>query len=269
MRQKIVGSRLGLALLEYRRWKSLRSVPLDNPESACAIANDIVADRLISQICISGGTFVDIGAHIGSVLSSVHRHDGTINIIAIEADPRKIASLKRNFAYCEFFEFAVGEREGTADFYVNCKKSGFSSLVAAQTGAQQKLSVRLSTLDTLLADTSVDVIKVDIEGAELGALKGGVNIIQRDRPIIMFESVGTGRNALGYSADLLWEWFDTLDFMIFTPDRVAHDAPPLTLEAFIDNHQYPFRTHNYFAIPKEKRTAARDKAREILSVATA
>jgi hypothetical protein len=121
-------------------------------------------------------------------------------------------------------------------------------------------------LDHLLQDAPLDYIKMDIEGAELGALRGGQTVLNRTRPTIMFESASAAENTLGYSAEQLWHWFDTAGFMVVTPDRLAHDAPPLSLETFLDAHAYPMRTHNYFAVPVEKRTVVRDRAREILGI---
>ena len=59
-----------------------------------------------------------------------------------------------------------------------------------------------------------------------------------------------------------------MGYLIFVPDRLAHDAPPLTLEAFLDAHFYPFRTQNFFSVHRERRTEIRDKARNILGIRT-
>ncbi len=266
LKDRLVGTRLGFALLNFKHWGSLVTVPVRNPESASLIANAILADKLVTRLCPAGGTFLDIGAHIGSVFSSVHRHDRSIDIIAIEADPAKAAALKRRFPYCRVLDVAVGERDGTADFFVNPKASGYNSLVSGDAAGLQRIAVRIARIDGLLPSEDIDMIKIDVEGAELGALKGAEQLLRRCRPTVMFESTRADRNDLGYSATQLWEWFDALQYRIYTPDRVPHDAAPLCLSAFIDCHQYPFRTQNYFAIPGEKRLAIRDRARDILGI---
>lgn len=43
---------------------------------------------------------------------------------------------------------------------------------------------KVITIDTYFKDKHVDMIKMDIEGAELDALKGGINVIKRDRPLL-------------------------------------------------------------------------------------
>lgn len=257
---------LGRLLIDASHWRSLRGLPFSNPEAAHATANAILADKLISQLCPSNGTFLDIGAHIGSVLSAVHQQDPTVKIIAFEADPSKIEHLRSKFPYCELFDLALAEREGTAAFQINTAESGYNTLVVDTDSPLQTVSVRVATLDSVLGDRSVDLIKVDVEGAELGVLMGGAGLIQSCKPTIMFESVALGVNALGYSARSVWEWLQDHGYQIFTPDRLAHDALPLTCDAFLDGHQYPFSTHNYFAVSEEKRIAVRDKAREILKI---
>lgn len=266
LKNKLVGTKIGQMLINASHWRSLRTISFSNPEAAHCTANAILADRLISRICPSNGTFLDIGAHIGSILSDVHQKDPSVKIIAFEADPSKIEHLRSKFPFCETFDVALGEREGTAAFQINSSASGYNTLVVEEGSALKTVSVRVAALDDVLGDRSVDVIKIDVEGAELGVLIGGEKLIQNCKPTIMFESVGLGVNSLGYSAQLLWEWFNDHGYQIFAPDRLAHDALPLRLETFLDGHQYPFSTHNYFAVSGEQRIAIRDKSREILKI---
>ncbi|MGX9352982.1 FkbM family methyltransferase [Shimia sp. W99] len=264
MKSRLVGTWAGDVLLRFSGWRSLKSVPLGNPEAAGARANAVLADRLIAQLCPAEGRFLDIGAHIGSVFASVHRATPGAEIIAIEADPDKAAALRARFPYCTLIEAAVGESEGSVDFFRDPGKSGFNSLAPGE--GRERITVELRRLDDLLPDTKVDLVKIDVEGAELGALRGGARLIARGRPVILFESTEVGPNALGYSAEMLWQWFDSHDYGVFTPDRLAHEAPPMSCEVFVDSHQYPFRTLNYFAVPMEKRVVTRDRAREILGI---
>ncbi len=266
MKKLFVGSGLGATGLAWRSWGNLKSIPFGNPERAAAVANAILSERLITQLPQARSSFLDIGAHIGSVFSAVHHNEPTVTLRAIEADPSKAAELTSKFPHCEIFNCAVGETPGTATFHIHAK-AGYNSLVE-QKGSRSvgSVDVEVRTLDELLADAEVHVIKLDIEGAELGALIGGRELVQRNRPLIMFESVSLEENSLGYSPEMLWRWFDAEGYQVFTPDRVAHTAPPLTLDVFLDAHAHPKRTHNYFAIAEENRTDIRDRARSILNV---
>ncbi len=265
MKDRFVGTVFGRMLLRARSYASLRSIPFANPEQAAATSNAILADRLIIGLCEGKATFLDVGAHIGSVFSAVHQAFPDMRILAIEADPEKASSLRERFSYCSVHETAVGEETGPASFFLCDDRPGFSSLDNNVEGTREVL-VNIDTLDILLPDETVDIIKIDIEGAELGALRGGVNLLERSRPVIMFESAGTGENSLGYSAEGLWRFFDDHRFSIFLPDRLAHDAPALSLDTFLDAHHYPTRSVNFFAVPRERRLDVRDAARSILGI---
>ena len=266
LKQVLVGTPFGRLLGEASHWKSLRTLSFGNPEAAHCVANDILADRLISRLCPTDGTFVDIGAHIGSILSAVHHHVPNAKIIAFEADPSKIKHLRSRYPFCELFDVALGEREGTAEFQINTSATGYNTLVIEAGKSLPCISVRIAALDNVLGDCAVDLVKIDVEGAELGVLIGGEKLIGNSKPTIMFESTGVGVNALGYSPQLLWQWLTERGYQIFTPDRLAHDAPPLALDAFVDGHQYPFHTHNYFAVYQDRRTEIRDISRKILNI---
>jgi FkbM family methyltransferase len=262
----LVGSKLGSVLLIARSYYDLKNISYSNPEQATMVANGILANKLISNLCKPNGVFLDIGAHIGTIFSEAYGRSRTLKVIAVEADERKATWLRHKFPYCEVIHCAVSDTEGTATFYTHTNQSGYSSLMHSDNAGVYAEAVEVKRLDQLLPDVTVDVIKIDVEGAELGALRGGEALISRSRPTIMFESVGTGQNSLGYSARELWRWLDAGGFQVFTPDRVAHDVPPMGLEAFCDAHEYPMRTHNYFAVPSERRIEIRDKARRIVRI---
>lgn len=264
MKTGIMNSGIGRALFSARRNWGLRLVSTSNPEQAGIVANAIIADRLITQICPEGGTFLDIGAQYGAIFSLAHACDKTLQVHAFEAESKKADDLKKAYPYAKIYDVAVGEKEGEATFYLNPKASGYNSLVPGDN--RQEVRVRVAAIDDLLPEINADVLKIDIEGAELGALRGAKMAIERSSPTIMFECVLPKENSLGYSAEKIWDWFDARDYGIFSPDRVAHDAPPMGKETFCDAQQYPFRSHNYFAVPSARRRDVRDKARSILDI---
>lgn len=266
MKYRLTGTSIGQMILGARRVVAFRTMSLRNPEQAGIQANHIISDRLIAQICPPGGTFLDVGAQYGSVFAAARRHDPTLKVIAFEAEPQKAAQLMRAFPNCQVFDVAVGEKKGTATFFRNLKASGYDSLLPSNEGEMRQIEVPVAALDDLLPETTVDVIKIDIEGAELGALRGGAKLIENSKPVVMFECVLRGTNALGYSPSLIWHWFNDRGFEIFTPDRLAHTAPGLVHDAFLDAQEYPFRSHNYFAVHKDRVEKIRDQARMILGI---
>jgi FkbM family methyltransferase len=266
IKRRLVGTWLGQVMSDAADSLALRLVSTRNPEMASLRANHIIARRLLRGLCPANGLFVDVGAHIGSVLSAVHRENETVQIAAIEADPEKAAFLRDKYPYAKVFACAVGETSGSAMFFIDDRASGYNSLSGDHRTATRQITVSVMRLDELLSAEKPDLIKLDVEGAELGVLRGAEQLVARARPVIMFESTKLQDNALGYGPGMVWDWFAARDYEIRPPDRVAHDSPALTRESFLDRHCYPFQTFDYFAAPLEKRDAVRSRARHTLGV---
>ncbi|MCH8149895.1 MAG: FkbM family methyltransferase [Planctomycetes bacterium] len=268
MKRFFVNSILGHFALAARDKFGLLRTALSQPESVGTLANDQLATMLITRICQPGKTFVDVGAHIGSVISEVLRHDRRIRVIAIEAIPEKVAHLRRKFRNVEVVECAVGESAGDAPFFVNKSQSAYSSL-SRPSGASiafREIRVRIERLDGIVPWHEVDAIKIDVEGAELGVIRGSEKTLSESRPSVMFESAPIHGNDGGYTKEDLWNQFSKQSYSILVPNRVAHNDDGLSLEGFLESHLYPRRSTNYFAIPNERRVEIRDHARRIIGV---
>jgi hypothetical protein len=175
--------------------------------------------------------------------------------------PEKAARLKRKFPKVEVHCFALSEDEGETSFFIDDRRSGYSSL--ANNGGRE-IIVQKKRLSAIVPSNDVDVIKLDVEGAELGVLIGGEDVVKRCRPIIMFESGPS--EVLGYTKRCFWNWFSTIDYRVFTPNRLVQPdgGGGLGLDAFLDCHLYPFSTLNYFAVPAERLAEARERGRSVI-----
>jgi FkbM family methyltransferase len=269
MKQNMLGYPIGRAALFLRDKLDLLRGAYFSTEAIGTIANDQLATTLITKICGSGKSFVDVGAHIGSIIALVRHNDPSIKIVAIEAIPQKVLDLRRRFPFVELHGCAVGETTGEIPFFIDTKRSGYSSL-ARPTEIDQKaklqIMVPIDKLDNLVKAADVDAIKIDVEGAELGVLRGALDILGRCRPIVMFESGPSANDGLGYTKDDMLDFFDSMGFAVVVPNRVAHNDEGLSTAGFVESHLYPRRTTNYFAIPRERRIEFRDRARQILRI---
>jgi FkbM family methyltransferase len=264
LRERLVATRIGLVALRVRDRAALWRAIASNPEELGTLQNDQSATRLVSRLCRRGAAFVDVGAHIGSIIAGVRAHDPSIRITAIEAVPEKAERLVRRFPEVQIHSCAVGEADGEVPFFVDPERSGYSSLGAGEASGRRRILVPLRTLDDLIGSGDVDVIKIDVEGAELGVLRGGSAVIERCRPTIMFESGPPQEDGLGYTKEALFAWFAERDYRVIVPNRLAHDDDGLGLEGFVESHRYPRRTTNYFAVAAERRLELRDRARLIV-----
>jgi FkbM family methyltransferase len=154
----------------------------------------------LDQLAAAGMTMLDIGAHVGYYsrrYANVLGKNG--RIFAFEPHPRTFAALQHNvrrLPQVTAVQLALAEQEGTAELhdYLMMSASGSlhydESMVAlqksqthetdiapriGQTFAAQTFSVRTTPVDDFLAlqgVEQVDLVKMDIEGAEIGALRG-------------------------------------------------------------------------------------------------
>lgn len=247
-----MGTTLGRWLFSARDFISL----IRSPRVALGTTvNDQLAPRLIAQLCRPGDVFVDVGAHIGSVIAEVRHNCANAQIVAFEAMPDKAAHLVRKFPTVAVHCCALSDQTGEAEFFVNLDQSGYSSL-AEQYGSVRRIKVNMKRMDDLI--DWVDLIKVDVEGAELGVLKGAARLIEKCQPLIMFES-GPG-DVLGFSKKDMFSFLEERNYGLLAPNRLAHTGGVMTLDAFLDSHEYPRRTTNYFAVPMARLDEFRARA---------
>ena len=140
-----------------------------------------------------GQCFVDIGASFGyfSVLA------GTIvgpagRVAAFEPGPQNqsllLLNLAANHVTCaDVHQMALAERRGICMY----SHSGANGFISAFTGDAAQLAthslVQVATLDTVLGDTPVDMMKIDVEGAEGLVFAGAERTLERFRPMLLFE----------------------------------------------------------------------------------
>lgn len=259
VKRAAVGTRWGGVLSRARRHLNYMQ---STPSVLGTVANDELALALTIGLCCDQKVFLDIGAHIGSVLADVLMVTPQIAVIAFEAIPEKATNLARRFPQIAVHQCAVGDSEGDVPFFVVPTASGFSSL--SRTTDAIEIKVPMRRVDALV--TRADVIKIDVEGAELGVLRGATKLISSSRPVVMFESSIDAAERAGYAVGEMFAWWEERDYALLVPNRLAHDGPTLSQQGFLEAHYFPRRTTNYFAIPIERRLEIRDRARAVVGL---
>jgi FkbM family methyltransferase len=137
--------------------------------------------------------FVDVGANIGRYTIPMAKKSGTV--VAIDADPENFNQLAENIKLNNLKNVIAVERacwfeEAVLPMNV---ESLISKTTSSLKGASGKVvDVRCSTLDTILKEcgiTEVDLVKMDIEGAEREGLMGMKETIANSPNIeIIFEA---------------------------------------------------------------------------------
>jgi FkbM family methyltransferase len=162
----LLGSGFGSVALAARGTVELLRAIYDNSESIGTLVNDRLATFLTTRLCLPRKGFIDVGAHIGSMISQVAHYHASIKLYAVEPIPEKISMLRQMFPTIELHQCALGESDGEIAFHVNTKQSGCSSLAKPANDLNTvEISVPLRKLDSLIDSDDIDVIKIDVEGA--------------------------------------------------------------------------------------------------------
>lgn len=183
--------------------------------------------QVLKRILLDGMTFIDVGANQGEFSLFAAKRLPAGRVIAFEPDPEMFRRLQGNIAANGFENVTAAEMglwcdeavlplHKPTDMYVDgtCN-AGLGSLFGSEAeGRSEACAVSLTTLDAFVARsglTRVDVIKLDVEGAELPALRGGRSSLERHRPWLIvevdlgcMEAAGTDHDDL---FDFLAPWY--------------------------------------------------------------
>jgi FkbM family methyltransferase len=145
--------------------------------------------------CLSQGSiFVDLGASIGLMSCVAAKLVGQKgHVYAFEPSPSTYRTLKFNLALnglsnTTAFNIAVGSKNESAWLYKGTGKNPGSNSLIGSSGKRKGAKVKITTLDKLVKDHTIEtptLIKIDIEGYELEALKGAENLLQCSSPPIL------------------------------------------------------------------------------------
>lgn len=153
---------------------------------------------ILDEHLSTGQIFVDVGSNIGMLsLHAAQRVGPAGLVLAFEPLPAVFHMMSQLFALHKLentrsFMMAVGESSGYAEFYYSPTQGPFQAQAGLMKNAADLISTRviINSLDTMLpVEVKPDLIKIDVEGAELGVLKGMSRILE-DRPKLFIELHG-------------------------------------------------------------------------------
>jgi FkbM family methyltransferase len=146
---------------------------------------------LIKQLLKSTDTALDIGAHIGYFTLLMAKQCKWVD--AFEPEESNFRLLFRNLSINKTsnvmpHKTAVAETTGWTTVYFSYLNSGMHRIYRSkwcEAGIMKYQPVEQIKIDDVVR--KIDFIKMDIEGSELGALKGMKNLLTNSKPIILME----------------------------------------------------------------------------------
>lgn len=139
---------------------------------------------------------IHVGAHEGQEVAA-YLAAGARSVVLVEANPAHVATLRDRFAgtpQVRVVACAAGAEPGTAELRLHTSRSGdtqaASLLELAELGevgtvrTQGAVEVDVRTLDEIAAGERCDLLVVDVQGAELLALRGATELLSRVAAVV-------------------------------------------------------------------------------------
>lgn len=189
--------------------------------------------RLLAEAVPEGGTVLEGGAHLGFVTVHAARAVGPAGrVIAFEPNVAVRDVLRRNLeangvaSRVELVSKALGDAAGTARFFVSADTSNLFEPSSAEAGSIEVDVVRADEE----VDGPVDVVKLDLEGAESAALRGMSGLLTGERPprAIFVECHPELLEKAGSSTDELLGILAAHDYAVDWIDEAAGRTAPLS-----------------------------------------
>ncbi len=229
---KIRFSRFGGVAEEWSKlfWDKARKI-----ESA----DNLDLFRLLRYVLRHDSGAIDIGAYRGEVLRRFigRAPDGTHH--AFEPVPHLADELAERFPTAKIHRCALSDEQGTSMFYhvdgwacVSSLNEDRTRSVAGSDRQIKAIETPVERLDDVIPDDQrIDFIKVDVEGLTLNVIRGGRQIIERCRPMLVFEYMSVDDKFTETEpADYYNLLVDDLKYTLFT----IAGSGPLSLDRFVD-----------------------------------
>lgn len=185
----------------------------------------------LDKILKPGMTFIDIGANMGLYTLFAAKKIGSSGIVlAIEPSTREFQRLQANIKVnnlnkIQTWQIAVSNCQTEAELLIAVEEHpGHNTLGTfgyEVVKLQNKERVKVERLDTLIKQanlTRVDVIKMDIEGAEYFALQGAVETLTRFHPILVMELSDRTLELQGCNSKQVWDFLTGYGYQIYVFD---------------------------------------------------
>jgi FkbM family methyltransferase len=162
-----------------------------NTDDWIAVNHEESLTPILDGLLPDGGVFVDVGAHVGRW--SLRLAAKASRVVAVEANPATAAVLRAHLALndisnVEVVEVAAWDSETQlmlAD--PNGKVTGGSTRATADTIEGEYVTVPARPLDAVLSEITPDLVKLDVEGADLHAIRGMAGTLHRAKPTLFIE----------------------------------------------------------------------------------
>ena len=144
--------------------------------------------QLLKKIMFQGAVAVDVGANIGIYSEFLSRCVGPTGLVhSFEPSPenfRLLSTATRHLSNVRLTQAAVGERSGKCKLYISDELNVDHRAYKADGDSRRAVPAEMVALDDYFkSGQRVDLVKMDIQGYELHALRGAQRVLQENPDI--------------------------------------------------------------------------------------
>jgi FkbM family methyltransferase len=175
---------------------------------------------LIRATLTPAANCIDVGAADGDILREIVRMAPQGKHVAFEPIPAAVEALKLEFPDVEIHGIALSDQAGDAEYHI-ADDAPLSGLQQRDwLGAHYKtITVRVARLDELVpAGKRIDLIKIDVEGAQVRVLQGATRVLADYHPLLWIEHGDKSAGVHGTTRRDLWDLLSANDYRLFTAD---------------------------------------------------
>jgi FkbM family methyltransferase len=211
-----------------------RAFPIYRPlYAAYKTYADRAERKLLKNILFQGAVVADVGANIGIYSQFLSRCVGPTGMVhSFEPSPdnfMRLSAATRHLSNVRLTQAVVGERSGGCKLYVSDKLNVDHRAYEADCDSRRAIPTEMVALDDYFKPGQrVDLIKMDIQGYELHALRGAQRVLQENPGInLLLEFWPAGLAQAGVSWERLVDLLQRLNMsltLVRTGGLVAFDA---------------------------------------------
>ena len=199
---------------------------------------DRETERVLKRVLRPDSTCVDVGCYRGQILKKMIRFAPNGTMHAFDALPESCAYMRQHYPAAIVHEMALSDTAGRSTFCHVVERPGRSGLKRQEypdpDTEVKEITVEVDRLDNVIPrDNVVDLIKIDVEGAELQVLRGARELIRQHRPVILFEHGVQMASVFAATPEGLYDFLnDECDLKVNLMERWLRNDPALSREAF-------------------------------------
>jgi FkbM family methyltransferase len=197
--------------------------------------------KVMFRVLRRNSNCIDVGAHVGDILQHMIDISPRGRHYAFEPLPHLSQKLTESFPQVIVHQAAVSDRSGESEFQFVENDPGYSGLRRRDYDRPDPkittIRVQVVTLDEIIPrNEKIAFIKIDIEGGEFHAIKGGIETIRCGKPVIVFEASSRSTGLYGVKPDDLYGVVtETLGYELSSMQRWLSRKAAYTREEFERN----------------------------------